>query len=178
MLADLFKEVEAPALTRAFYLASDTDWLLRQICGLRPVQALHGIVANDSDSLAELAGRCIKLFDARTEPGLLSDYEPAICCYAYVLAQLDQPVARAALDYLDARSGPIYGWLDRLMSRYLRNESTMSFQEREPVSYGPWANLIDATSTSTTSEHRPHLVSLSDFDFVSETSRDITVDVR
>lgn len=121
MLASLLADIENPQLTSAFYLASDVDWLYRQIVGLPAVQTLQDLVTHDPVAAAALVERTLELFAAPTEPGCLSEYEVPLCCYAFVLARQRDERARRTLHDLAAQLRPAHGWLVLLMTRYLQD---------------------------------------------------------
>lgn len=148
MLADLFSQIESPDLTRAFYLASDVDWLYRRLQSLEPLKTIVQVASNNPCALAELIKRCEHLFEKPAEPGCLSDYEGPVCCYAFALSQIADPAARMTLDYLDARSVAAHGWLNRLMARFLFGVTTTSYQTLQSDSV-PHGTVIGGESTST-----------------------------
>jgi hypothetical protein len=128
MLAELLAEIEDDRLTSAFYLASTTGWLYRQIAELPAVTALRDLAMNDPAARTALASRAIELFDAPSEPGYRSDHETPICCYAYVLAQLHDDKARETLAYLATNVGAAHGWLLLLMPLYVRDSARAADQ--------------------------------------------------
>jgi hypothetical protein len=168
MISELFTEIESGGFTTAFHLASDVDWLYRRLVELPAVKVLRDAVMDDPKALAALVRRTLELFEAPTVSGCLSEYEAAICCYAYVLSQMQHEGARVALDHLDSNGGPEYGWLDLLMSRFLQAASTTTWQDTLPsrgtpptirldantrfTASGPWLGPVNATSFDTASE--------------------------
>jgi hypothetical protein len=124
--SDLFALIESPQTASEFYLASDTNWLYRWIQRNPAVQALTELVFTTPGCAERLASRALALFRAPVKPGFRTEHEPALCCYAFILAQINHEHTRPALMVLDAGAGPAYGWLRRLLDECLRKTSTTS----------------------------------------------------
>ena len=168
MIYNLFTEIESAEFTTVFHLASDVDWLCRRLVDLPAVKVLRDTVLDDPKALAALVRRTLELFEAPTVPGFLSEYECAICSYAYVLSQVHDEGARLALDCLDGGAGPEYGWLDPLMSRFLRATSTTTWLDAPLIRITPPSILLDANTLFTSSGPWPALTNATSFDTPSE----------
>jgi hypothetical protein len=168
MISDLFAEIEAVGFTTVFHLASDVDWLYRRLVDLPAVEVLRDTVLDDPKALSALVRRTLELFDAPAMPGCLSEYEAAICCYAYVLSQIQDEGARLALDCLDGSAGPEYGWLDLLMSRFLRGASTTTWLDTSLSRIAPPTILVNASTRFTVSGPPSGSMNATSFDTASE----------
>jgi hypothetical protein len=123
-LFEMMREIEEGAVSTVFFLASDVDWLYRRVAESPAVNILRDAVLDEPDLIPPLVWRTIQLFDKPVAPGFVSDHEVPICCYAFILTELQDDLARWAVDYLDANSTSAHGWLNLLLSRCLKNSST------------------------------------------------------
>jgi hypothetical protein len=120
MVLELLQKIESDEFAAEFYLASDIDWLCRWLGRNPEVVALEELVTLDPSRAELLASRTRELLSAPVPSGFRSEYEPALCCYAFVLSHSASDRTREILNELDAAADPSYGWLRRLLDRCLR----------------------------------------------------------
>jgi hypothetical protein len=127
MIENLFETLEADDIAVEVYLASTTEWLYRWIGRIPEVVELEKLARNNQRNTRKLVKRTFELFDSPIEPGYRSEHEPALCCYAYVLYQLDNEEAQRAMNVLDRDTTYSYGWLRQILDRSLKNASTVDW---------------------------------------------------
>jgi len=139
MIERLFEAIESDDIATKVYLANTTEWLYRWIGRIPEVVELEKFARNDPHATSRLVSRTLALFDAPIKHGYRSEHEPALCCYAYVLYQLDSVEANRALTVLDQTANYAYGWLRQILDRSLRNASTV---DRVNESFADYNNQI------------------------------------
>jgi hypothetical protein len=165
MAPELFKLIESDQLAAEFYLISDTGSLVRWITRLPAVAALEDLASSDSASAELLESRTMELFRAPVVSGYRTEFESAICCYAYVLSRLARESARRILNVLDANASPTYGWLRRLLDRCLENSSTT--ESLTEVYLPPSSRVVSIGATTPITVVQTELSAINDTSFDS-----------
>lgn len=146
MELDLFDLIETPEVSARFDLYSDAGSLYRWIRDHPLTRALQALAEGDQFIASAVAERAISLFDAPAPKGYRTDHEAAICFYAVVLSRVEHPDARRALDDMDANSTRVYGWLDLILGRALRDASTTTWLVRHAL--GPDVSVLGAGAST------------------------------
>ena len=151
MTAQLIEAIESPRTAAEFYLASSIDWLYAWISRQPAVQALEAVAAEDANGAELIADRSLCLLDAPIKAGYRSGHEPALCCYAFVLALSQRTVARIAVERLEASAAPEYGWLGPVLQVALGRTTTIQWDGSlvtNPGIYLEFEDTVDVTEWS------------------------------
>ncbi|MDQ2731294.1 MAG: hypothetical protein M3Y56_06520 [Armatimonadota bacterium] len=130
----LMRVVESDELASEFYLyTSSTEWLVRWLERQPLLQVLRTQADANEDVVRNIATRAFEFAEMNPKPGRRIRREPALCCYAFILASIPSDRAAGnAVEELYSLAAPHHGWLRRILDRLNSGASTVTWVDDHP----------------------------------------------